>query len=249
MQPSTPLLLAKTLLGDVVFNPKLIKKLLTQYINERSFSYPLGNIPTASIFDFVPDADKRTIKFQSIFEIPNYPCGSQFESQFYTASASFADSYSLALMSQKFAKKTIIEVGTSYGESALTLALNSPVDCTVHTLDIQKDNPTIGIKWRNHELSDKIRQHWKGLAEIEHLFAPRSVDMIFIDGDHSYRGVVTDTTVALRLIRPGGLICWHDYSFRFRDSVVKAIDEVRAKTDIEIRKIVHTNLTAATINT
>jgi predicted O-methyltransferase YrrM len=36
-------------------------------------------------------------------------------------------------------------------------------------------------------------------------------DAIFIDGDHSRKGVMNDTELALELIRPGGIIMWHDY--------------------------------------
>lgn len=33
----------------------------------------------------------------------------------------------------------------------------------------------------------------------------------FIDGDHSMRGVLHDTMLASTLVRPGGIIIWHDY--------------------------------------
>lgn len=36
-------------------------------------------------------------------------------------------------------------------------------------------------------------------------------DAIFIDGDHSRKGVMNDTGLALELVRPGGIIIWHDY--------------------------------------
>jgi predicted O-methyltransferase YrrM len=34
---------------------------------------------------------------------------------------------------------------------------------------------------------------------------------VFIDGDHSRRGVAHDTALARELVLPGGLIVWHDY--------------------------------------
>jgi len=36
-------------------------------------------------------------------------------------------------------------------------------------------------------------------------------DAVFIDGDHSYDGVMNDSAIASRLLRPGGVIIWHDY--------------------------------------
>jgi len=36
-------------------------------------------------------------------------------------------------------------------------------------------------------------------------------DAVFIDGDHSRAAVEHDTRLARQLLRPGGLIIWHDY--------------------------------------
>jgi predicted O-methyltransferase YrrM len=35
-------------------------------------------------------------------------------------------------------------------------------------------------------------------------------DAAFIDGDHSEQGVIRDTDLARGLVRPGGIIVWHD---------------------------------------
>lgn len=36
------------------------------------------------------------------------------------------------------------------------------------------------------------------------------VDVVFIDGDHSFRGVAMDTALAEGCMAPGGVIIWHD---------------------------------------
>jgi predicted O-methyltransferase YrrM len=36
-------------------------------------------------------------------------------------------------------------------------------------------------------------------------------DAVFIDGDHSRKGVLNDTHLALEKVRPGGIVIWHDY--------------------------------------
>jgi hypothetical protein len=36
-------------------------------------------------------------------------------------------------------------------------------------------------------------------------------DSVFIDGGHAYEVVANDTRRALELVRPGGLLIWHDY--------------------------------------
>ena len=48
-------------------------------------------------------------------------------------------------------------------------------------------------------------------------------DFVYIDGDHSFDGVMRDTKEAFRVIRPGGCIMWHDYHTTMCD-VTRAID-------------------------
>lgn len=36
-------------------------------------------------------------------------------------------------------------------------------------------------------------------------------DAVFIDGDHSSAAVAHESKLARTLVRPGGIICWHDY--------------------------------------
>ncbi|HVT36306.1 MAG TPA: class I SAM-dependent methyltransferase [Nevskiaceae bacterium] len=39
----------------------------------------------------------------------------------------------------------------------------------------------------------------------------RPCDAVFIDGDHGRKAVTHDTKLARQLVRPGGIIIWHDY--------------------------------------
>jgi predicted O-methyltransferase YrrM len=57
-------------------------------------------------------------------------------------------------------------------------------------------------------------------------FAP--FDMVFIDGDHSYKSVRNDIMFWEPLLAPGGLLCGHDYTETRRHcaGVKKAVDEM-----------------------
>lgn len=48
------------------------------------------------------------------------------------------------------------------------------------------------------------------VREVEGLLAGRPLDFLFIDGDHSYEGVGIDFEMYAPLVRPGGLIAFHD---------------------------------------
>ncbi len=77
-------------------------------------------------------------------------------------------------------------------------------------------------------------------AEILTTFPDASLDMVYIDGDHSYAGVKDDLEAAFTKVRPGGWIMGHDYEMnmvkartRYDFGVKQAVDEfcaVRGQT-------------------
>lgn len=59
----------------------------------------------------------------------------------------------------------------------------------------------------------------KALATVKKILSGQQLDFLFIDGDHSYQGVKTDFELYSPLVRPKGLIAFHDivpdYGYRF----------------------------------
>ncbi|MCX7712683.1 MAG: class I SAM-dependent methyltransferase [Chthoniobacterales bacterium] len=232
------------LINDFLFRRKFLKNYLKSYFYEKSFSYPCINLETKTIVDIIPNAEEECVKLSGIFEIPKFPLGIKSE-RFFTASTNLVDSFCLALFAKKFAKEKILEIGTSFGETALTFALNSPENCVVYTIDIQNtlSNPTIGRKFRNKNIEKKIKFYSMDIERVFSILPPKSVDIIFIDGDHSYEGVKKDTEYSLSLIKDNGIIIWHDCCVMFLDGVVKYLDELKKNKNLKIIKIAHTNLT------
>lgn len=62
---------------------------------------------------------------------------------------------------------------------------------------------------------------------------PYAVDMVFIDGDHRYATVVKDIKKAHELLKPGGLICGHDYGHPAWPGVKQAVDEYVGRIEKE----------------
>jgi predicted O-methyltransferase YrrM len=68
-----------------------------------------------------------------------------------------------------------------------------------------------------------------------------SLDLVFIDGDHSYDGVCKDIAAWRSKVRPGGFLCGHDYKptgvGHYGQNVGRAVDEFRDATGwtLEVR--------------
>ena len=50
-------------------------------------------------------------------------------------------------------------------------------------------------------------------------------DVVFVDGSHAYSYVVSDSAKALRMVKPGGIVLWHDYNSATR-GVFRALNEL-----------------------
>lgn len=59
-------------------------------------------------------------------------------------------------------------------------------------------------------------------------------DMVFVDASHDYASVRRDIQTAMRLLKPGGLLCGHDYCRGWQE-VQRAVDEL-----VPGRKLVET---------
>lgn len=69
------------------------------------------------------------------------------------------------------------------------------------------------------------RRFWcRDSVEAAALIDDASLDFAFIDADHSYEGVRADIRAWLPKVKPGGLLCGHDWSAAF-PGVVRAVSE------------------------
>jgi predicted O-methyltransferase YrrM len=135
----------------------------------------------------------------------------------------------------------VLEIGTYDGNTALNLAANLSGGGCVTTIDLPADwdgrfvyevppslqnvtdRKAIGIQYRQTAYEPRIRQVLGDSAGIDWKILNPPFDLIFIDGCHYYEYVKKDTENALRNLRRGGVIVWHDYG-EFKD-VSRAVDE------------------------
>lgn len=145
----------------------------------------------------------------------------------------------------KFNKpKTIFEIGTFDGRTTLNIALNAP-DAKIYTLDLPKqkiaktkfrvktgdlefiNKNQSGIRFIGTDAGKRITQFYADSAQFDYSKFENSIDLVFIDGSHTYDYVISDTLAAMKLLRnKKGVIIWHDYGWY---EVIKALNEFYLK--------------------
>ena len=146
---------------------------------------------------------------------------------------------------EKYNYKTIAEVGTYRGQFAK------------HLLETNPDRLYLIDPWRKFD--EKIfpdythydQNKWDSLflsvsqkfnfpnveivrktsdEAIDH-FRDQSIDLVYIDGNHTYEYVKKDLNLWAPKVQYGGMICGHDYQLK---SVTKAVQEFLNENDLKI---------------
>jgi hypothetical protein len=125
--------------------------------------------------------------------------------------------------------KSIFEIGTFDGFSALKMSEAGP-DVKVYTLDLPDGTIPDGLSWDD---KDNIRRLYtantytlgkliKGVKNVTQLYGNSlefdfkpyfdKIDMVFVDGAHTWKFVKSDSANALKMIKAGGIVLWHDYT-------------------------------------
>ena len=133
-----------------------------------------------------------------------------------------------------YAPKTIFEIGTYNGFTTLHMAVNSPDDCKIYTLDLppgydltkaqgnsyddvlvmQLSQASIAKRfYKNHPLSHKVVELFGDSSAFD--FSPYygKIDLVFIDGNHSMEFIKKDSANAFKMLSDNGLIIWHDFDY------------------------------------
>lgn len=148
-----------------------------------------------------------------------------------TGATSDYESWILSVLARNSTK--MFEFGTCTGRTAYLWARNSPPNARVYTLTLDPGHPEA---YRG-EAGDDPRDETDALQEtlfrdfvytgtavehkVEQLYGDskafdekpyaESCDLIFVDGSHARSYVESDSAKALAMVKPRGLILWHDY--------------------------------------
>ena len=142
------------------------------------------------------------------------------------------EAWVLAVLAKRATR--LFEFGTCTGKTAYLWARNAPPEARVTTLTLAPD----ALGAYAHAPGDDARAAARAAAEsrfacfvyagtavahkVEQLFGDSKAfdeapyagacDLVFVDGSHAYSYVVSDSRKALRMVRPGGIVLWHDYA-------------------------------------
>lgn len=168
----------------------------------------------------------------------------------------YAEAYVLAAIMTYLRPGKVFEIGTFTGAGTLLIAQQGGPDCAVYTLDLPPDDKQlllpnvkgdapemdayrIGVRFRDNEYARQITQLYGDSAEFD--FSPYTgqMDLVFVDGAHSYEYAINDTRKALKMLSPRGTIIWDDCSISY-PGVVRALNKFGAT--IPIYRIAETRL-------
>jgi predicted O-methyltransferase YrrM len=198
----------------------------------RHFVEPLFKLPRRSVTDIFPRIETKSVHL-SLAHVPDRP----------DMVMPLTETLTIGAISQWLQPKRVFEIGTYRGTTALALAMNSPDDATIFTLDLpprtQGDGQTddeVGSAYRGVAAGRKITQLYGDSTTFDFRAYERSVDLILIDGNHDERFVSIDTANALKMLTPSGVIVWDDYLWDSRypecAGVTRCLDKLSEEFDI-----------------
>jgi predicted O-methyltransferase YrrM len=212
-------------------------------------SWTFGTAKRFDLQDLFPDGRLTDIK---IFRACDRQKNLSLDSQ---------ELFALCVLVSHARAKSILEIGTSDGNTTLNLVANGAPDATITTVDLPTDwnggysmkvpetlnnvtdRMTVGRQYKNTVYESSITQVLGDSADIDFASLNGPFDFAFIDGCHYYEYVKKDTENCERVMSSGAVMVWHDYGM-IKD-VSRAVDEWSKARRIPVRVISATRLAFA----
>lgn len=133
-----------------------------------------------------------------------------------------------------------MEIGSFAGESALIMMLSGRVAHLTCVDPWLPDYYSGGQIPRAEHVFDQVAALFPGRIEKRKAMSAAalsampaaSLDFVYVDGNHDYAVVRKDLIAALCAIKPGGILCGHDYKFAGSPGVTRAVKELVRFPDV-----------------
>lgn len=143
----------------------------------------------------------------------------------------------------KYDLSTYMEIGTYIGESIHSIS--DITDLSI-SLTVEPEHPASMRRWcmqrgipdySNRLVTDRnIHQYFADSKEFDFGKIKEKIDLYFIDGDHSYEGVVNDTKKVFAHKERDSFVIWHDFCTDegiIQQDVVAAVNDSLSKKEFE----------------
>jgi glycosyltransferase involved in cell wall biosynthesis/predicted O-methyltransferase YrrM len=204
-------------LADILLHPELD---ITPVKGNKLSSHIIQRVEKhRKVVDFVRNLEESRIREVYIEELfpgiqnVSVPIGVINEQ---TGHANKTDMLYVSAVAKHIHAAKIFEFGTYMGRTALYLARNNPQG-QVFTLNLPPEQDPryadfMGVLFKGQEEEKRIARLHTDSREFDTLPYLQQFDFVFVDGDHSYELVKNDTQKAFELLKPEGIIMWHDYA-------------------------------------
>ena len=152
----------------------------------------------------------------------------------------------------------VAEIGVWKGDFAATL-IEKLQPRALHLIDPWLFQPQYpgrmygGLTARNQAAMDRLHKsvvarfanrpevliHRETSVEAMHKLPDASLDVVFVDGDHSFEVVLQDFVLAHRKVRPGGYICGDDWGWKDEQGRTSVRDAVLAYLQMQPVEFIH----------
>lgn len=167
--------------------------------------------------------------------------------KYISGNISLTELFTICMSVALFKPHHIMEFGTWNGRTTLNMAINYK-GAVITTVDLPRSKKLrtkfpledkglmhgldetgyVGNKnklWHGQDIdiTDRIKQIWEDTARLPFSKYQNKIDFLFIDASHSYENCKNDSYNGHTLIKPNGIIYWHDYNGW--PGVTKALNE------------------------
>jgi cephalosporin hydroxylase len=149
----------------------------------------------------------------------------------------------VAQLVQKLRPKTIVEIGTFKGGTLFVWCRTNPQAELFVSIDLPGGRYGGGYDRRRRRLyqeflADRPQSRMvlvqadshlsETLEELKTALQERLIDLLYVDGDHTYEGVKKDYELYSPLVRKGGVVAFHDIATRSQNCGVHQLwDELK----------------------
>ena len=143
-----------------------------------------------------------------------------------------AEAWILAVLAKRAVH--LFEFGTCTGKTAYLWSRNTAATSTIVTITLAPSQRHQYVKdaqdadedtkfalsesafdaflYSGTPTSDRVQQLYGDSKQFDETPYLGWADLVFVDGSHARSYVESDSTKAMRIVKPGGLVLWHDYA-------------------------------------